>query len=76
VIIPVKKNMSQAILSRLNKDGSEESMEVKPEERIEGPSPYRAMAEDLMQAVQDKSVDGIEQVFSALAAHIGVGEEE
>lgn len=74
MIFPDKKKAVTVILSRFGKDGSSKEMPVKPEEGEA--SPVKGIAEDMMQALHDKSVMGLEGALSALISHIQVMDEE
>ena len=61
-----KKKTAMLILAKMGKDGKSENMEVKNEESMdEDVAEYKAVAEDMMQAIQDKSVDKLMEVMKA-----------
>ena len=61
-----KKKTAMLILAKMGKDGKSENMEVKNESGDdEDVAEYKAIAEDMMQAVQDKSVDKMMEVLKA-----------
>lgn len=60
-----KKKTAMLILAKMGKDGKSENMEVKNENGEDESSEYKACAEDMMQAVQDKSVEKMMEVLKA-----------
>lgn len=60
-----KKKTAMLILAKMGKDGKSENMEVKNENGDDEASEYKACAEDMMQAVQDKSVEKMMEVLKA-----------
>ena len=61
-----KKKTAMIILAKMGKDGKSENMEVKSEKsEDEGSAEYKAIAEDMMQAISDKSVDKMVEVLKA-----------
>lgn len=61
-----KKKTAMVILAKMGKDGKSENMEVKNEESMDDDvAEYKAVAEDMLQAINDKSVDKLAEVFKA-----------
>lgn len=61
-----KKKTAMIILAKMGKDGKSEHQEVKNEEGMdEDVAEYKAVAEDMLQAISDKSVDKLAEVLKA-----------
>lgn len=61
-----KKKTAMLILAKMGKDGKSENQEVKNEESMdEDVAEYKAVAEDMLQAINDKSVDKLMEVMKA-----------
>ena len=61
-----KKKTAMIILSKMGKDGKSEYQEKKNEESMdEDAAEYKACAEEMMQAIQDKSIDKMMEVLKA-----------
>jgi hypothetical protein len=61
-----KKKTAMVILAKMGKDGKSENMEVKNEESMDDDvAEYKAVAEDMLQAINDKSVDKLMEVMKA-----------
>lgn len=64
MIIPDHKRITTVILSRL-KNNKTESMAVKPEKSVEGVDELEIAAQDLLQAINDKSVLGVKAALKS-----------
>lgn len=72
-----KKKTAMIILAKMGKDGKSEHQEAKNEESMdEDVAEYKAVAEDMMQAIQDKSVDKMIEVLKAFHEIIKHEDEE
>lgn len=61
-----KKKTAMIILSKMNDSGKEKSQEVENEESMsEDYAEYHAIAEDMLQAISDKSVIDLAKVLEA-----------
>lgn len=61
-----KKKTAMLILAKMGKDGKSENQEVKNEESMDDDvAEYKAVAEDMLQAINDKSVDKLMEVMKA-----------
>lgn len=66
MIIPEKKRAVAIMVSRM---GGKRPVEAKPEESFGGAGPredYKAVAEDVLRAIEEKSIDGLASAFEAL----------
>lgn len=77
MIIPDKKKAVTVILSKLGKGGDEKSQEVKPESAMgEHQEAMKTIAEDIMQAMQDKSAMDLANALEALVREIQAMDQE
>lgn len=76
MIIPDAKKRAMVILSKLRPDGSTSDQEVKPEAVDDTQEGLMSAAEDIMQAIQDKSPQGLMTALRAFLDQCESGEGE
>jgi hypothetical protein len=76
MMIPDKRRVATMILSRMNGEGVMSDTEAKPQMDMREEGPLDIIAQDLLQAIQEKSVSGIKDAIRAMIVEINSSESE